>query len=39
VSKPLYTSAMGRWRNYRKYIEPCLSVLAPCIKAFGYEDS
>lgn len=39
VSRPLYTSAMGRWRNYRKYLEPCLEVLQPCIKAFGYPDS
>ena len=37
VSKPLYTSAIGRWRNYRKYLDPCLEVLQPCIKAFGYE--
>lgn len=39
VSRPLYTSAIGRWRNYRKYLEPCLDVLQPCIKAFGYPDS
>jgi tetratricopeptide (TPR) repeat protein len=38
VSRPLYTSAIGRWRNYRKYIEPCLEVLQPCIKAFGCQD-
>jgi hypothetical protein len=38
VSRPLYPSA-GRWRNYRKYIEPCLFVLAPCIKAFGCAGS
>jgi hypothetical protein len=39
VSRPLYTSAIGRWRNYRKYVEPCLEVLQPCVKAFGYPDS
>ncbi|HEU0037677.1 MAG TPA: sulfotransferase, partial [Verrucomicrobiae bacterium] len=39
VSKPLYTSAIGRWKNYRRYLEPCLDTLQPCIKAFGYEPS
>jgi len=39
VSKPLYTKAIGRWRNYLKYIEPCLEILQPCITAFGYESS
>lgn len=39
VSKPLYTSAVGRWKNYRKHLEPCWEILEPCIKAFGYENS
>ena len=38
VSQPLYTSAIGRWKHYRKYLEPCLEILQPCIHAFGYED-
>ena len=36
VSQPLYTRAIGRWRNYQKYLEPCLEILAPSINAFGY---
>jgi len=36
VSKPIYTSAIGRWKNYQKYLEPCLEVLQPSIEAFGY---
>jgi tetratricopeptide (TPR) repeat protein len=36
VSKPLYTSAIGRWKHYQKYLEPCLEILKPCIEAFGY---
>ncbi len=36
VSKPLYTSAMGRWRHYQKHLEPVLEILEPHIKAFGY---
>ena len=36
VSQPLYTSAIGRWRHYQSYLEPCLEILAPSIAAFGY---
>ena len=36
VSKPIYTSAIGRWKNYQEYLEPCLEVLQPSIEAFGY---
>ena len=36
VSKPIYSSAIGRWKNYQKYLEPCLEVLQPCIEDFGY---
>jgi len=39
VSQPLYTSAMGRWKNYRKYIEPCQDILRPCVEAFGYGSA
>ena len=39
VSQPLYTSAIGRWRNYQKYLEPCYEILSPSIEAFGYRDS
>jgi hypothetical protein len=37
VSKPIYSSAVGRWKNYEKFLEPCVEVLKPLIKAFGYE--
>jgi tetratricopeptide (TPR) repeat protein len=36
VSQPLYTSAIGRWKNYQKYLEPCLEILQLCLDAFGY---
>jgi thioredoxin-like negative regulator of GroEL len=39
VSKPLYTSAIGRWQNYRKYFEPHLSILDSSLKHFGYAPS
>jgi tetratricopeptide (TPR) repeat protein len=37
VKKPVFKTAVGRWRNYQKYIEPHLERLEPFIKAFGYE--
>ncbi len=38
VSKPLYTSAIGRWKNYERHLAPCFEILQPCLKAFGYES-
>jgi hypothetical protein len=37
VTKPIYKGAVGRWRNYQKYLEPHLEKLEPYVKAFGYE--
>jgi tetratricopeptide (TPR) repeat protein len=37
VGKPVYKTAVGRWQNYQKYLEPHLKELEPFIKAFGYE--
>jgi tetratricopeptide (TPR) repeat protein len=39
VVRPLYTSSIGKWRNYRRFLEPVLPVLAPWVAAFGYEAS
>ena len=36
VSQPLHTRAIGRWKHYQKYLEPCLPTLQPLIHAFGY---
>ena len=36
VTKPVYKRAVGRWRNYQKYLEPHLATLEPFVKAFGY---
>ena len=37
VAKPISKGAVGRWRNYEKYLEPHIETLAPLLKAFGYE--
>jgi tetratricopeptide (TPR) repeat protein len=37
VAKPISKRAMGRWRNYQKYLEPHLEKLEPFLKAFNYE--
>jgi len=36
VQKPLYRTAVGRWRNYQKYLEPYLPALERFLKAFKY---
>jgi tetratricopeptide (TPR) repeat protein len=37
VAKPVFKSAVGRWRNYQKHLEPWMGELEPFVKAFGYE--
>ena len=37
VQKPLYRTAVGRWRNYQKYLEPYMGGLDRFLKAFGYH--
>ena len=38
VTQPIYQRALGRWRNYQKYLEPHLAKLEPFVKALGYEE-
>jgi hypothetical protein len=37
VTQKVYKRAVGRWRNYQKYLEPHLEKLEPFVQAFGYE--
>lgn len=37
VTRPIFKTAVGRWRNYQKYLAPFLKKLEPFSKAFGYE--
>src|SRR5262249_14942447 len=32
VAQPLYTRAIGRWKNYARYLEPCLPRLEPLVQ-------
>jgi Tfp pilus assembly protein PilF len=36
VRKPLYRTAVGRWKNYEKYLEPYLPGLERFLKEFKY---
>jgi hypothetical protein len=37
VAQPIYTKAIGRWKNYERLLEPALATLEPFIKEFGYD--
>ena len=37
VSKPIYTSSIGRWKHYERYFGSALDRLTPFITAFGYS--
>jgi tetratricopeptide (TPR) repeat protein len=37
VAKPIYTRAIGRWRNYEQLLEPAMPILEPYVREFGYE--
>jgi tetratricopeptide (TPR) repeat protein len=36
VTRPVFKTAVGRWRNYQKYFEPHLAALEPFVQALGY---
>jgi tetratricopeptide (TPR) repeat protein len=37
VTEPIYRRSLGRWRHYRKHLEPILPTLQPWIDKFGYS--
>lgn len=37
VARPLYSSSISRWKNYRKYLEANLEPLVPFLEAFEYR--
>jgi hypothetical protein len=38
VSKPVYTTSIGRWRHYEHRLAPVLDGIAPLVTALGYAD-
>lgn len=38
VAQPIYTRAIGRWKNYQRLLQPAMSALKPFIREFGYDD-
>jgi tetratricopeptide (TPR) repeat protein len=37
VAQPIYTRAVGRWKNYDRLLAPVYNRLAPYIREFGYD--
>ena len=37
VAQPIYTRAVGRWKNYEQLLEPALKTLEPFVREFGYD--
>ncbi len=37
VAEPIYTRAIGRWKNYQHLLEPAMKTLEPFIREFGYD--
>jgi tetratricopeptide (TPR) repeat protein len=37
VAQPIYTRAVGRWKNYEALLAPAFETLAPFIREFGYD--
>jgi hypothetical protein len=37
VAQPIYTRAIGRWKNYEQLLAPTFETLAPFIRRFGYD--
>jgi tetratricopeptide (TPR) repeat protein len=37
VAQPISKRAVGRWKNYEKYMEPALATVDPFISEFGYN--
>ena len=38
LAQPIHQKAVGRWRNYEKFLRPHLSLLDPHLRNFGYES-
>jgi hypothetical protein len=36
IASPIYSRAVGRWRNYETWLRPHLSLIEPYLREFGY---
>jgi tetratricopeptide (TPR) repeat protein len=37
VTRPLYTDAIGKWKNYSRHLEEVAPLLQPFVETFGYQ--
>ncbi len=37
VARPIFTTSIGRWQNYERYLAPSFQSLMPLIRDLGYE--
>src|SRR4051812_12900679 len=37
VAEPIYTRAIGRWKNYERLLGPAMKTLEPFVREFGYN--
>jgi Flp pilus assembly protein TadD len=37
IARPIYTTSIGRWRNYERQLAPVLERLMPVMEALGYK--
>jgi tetratricopeptide (TPR) repeat protein len=37
VSRPVFTTSIGRWKNYEHQLSPVLELLEPLVESLGYE--
>ena len=38
VARPIFTTSIGRWQNYERYLAPSFQSLMPLIRDLGYEN-
>ncbi|MEM9416123.1 MAG: sulfotransferase [Planctomycetota bacterium] len=37
VGQPIYTSSIGRWKQYERHMAPALDILQPMVATLGYD--
>ena len=38
VARPIFTTSIGRWQNYERYLAPSFQSLMPLVRDLGYEN-